>query len=82
MENLMHNLPESRRLFRSSDDIGVRSGPIVIPCTRKKSHVTRWVVAIALIVGLWGVGMASQLASETLLHQGTAKLERSTVAGP
>ncbi len=36
---------------------------------------------IAVIVGLWGFGMAGQLASETLLHQGTAKLERPTVAG-
>lgn len=82
MENLMHNLPERRRLFRTPDDFGVRSGPIVIPCTRKKSHAVRWVIAIAVIVGLWGVGMAGQLASESLLHQGTAKLERSSVAGP
>jgi hypothetical protein len=82
MENLMHSLPERRRLFRTSDDFGVRNGPIFIPCNRKKSHAARWVIAIAVIVGLWGVGMAGQLANESLLHQGTAKLERPTVAGP
>ena len=82
MENLMHNLPERRRLFRTADDIGPRGGVIVIPCTPKKSHAVRWFIAIAVIVGLWGVGMAGQLANESLLHQGTAKLERPTVAGP
>ena len=82
MDHILHSMPERRRLFRSADDIGACGGIIVIPCTRKKRHAFRWVIAIALIVGLWGVGMAGQLASETLLHQGTAKLERSSVAGP
>lgn len=81
MENLMHNLPERRRLFRAVDDVGPQGASIVIPCKPRKRHAMRWVIAIAVIVGLWGVGMASQLASETLLHQGTAKLELSSAAG-
>ncbi|MEE4174417.1 MAG: hypothetical protein V2I57_09230 [Xanthomonadales bacterium] len=82
MENLAHNLPARRRLFRALEDVGPQGASIVIPCQPKKRHGLRWVIAIAVIVGLWGVGMASQLASESLLHQGTAKLERSSVAGP
>ena len=82
MDTILHNLPERRRLFRTADQIGTYGGTIVIPCTRKKNHAFRWVIAVALIVSLWGVGMAGQLASETLQHQSTATLERSSVAGP
>jgi hypothetical protein len=82
MDHLLYNLPERRRLFRTADDIGACGGTIVIPCTPKKNHAFRWLIAVALIVSLWGVGMAGQLATETLQHQSTAKLERPSVAGP
>jgi hypothetical protein len=69
MERLIKDVPGSRRLFRSVDDFTVHDYPIVIPCSRRRRRM-RWVIAIALIAGLWGFAMTSQLASQGLLHQG------------
>ncbi len=68
MENLIHDVPGHRRLFRSVDEFSSHGSPI-IPCNPRKRGL-RWLVVTAVIVSLWGIGMAGQLATESLLHQG------------
>lgn len=73
MESLVNHAPDRRRLFRSASDMTRGSGTIIIP-TQTRKRGLRWVIALAFVAGLWGLGMASQLASETLLHQGAPVL--------
>lgn len=70
METLMKSAPRERRLFRTVGGFESHGSPIVIPCQRPRKSRLRWLIAVAVLVGLWGIGMAGQLASQTLLHQG------------
>ena len=68
MENLIHDVPERRRLFHSVDEFSYNGSPI-LSCNPRKRGL-RWLVVAAVVVSLWGIGMAGQLATESLLHQG------------
>lgn len=80
MDTLMKSAPKERPLFRSAAGFEGHGSPIVIACQQPRKSRLRWLIPVAVIVGLWGVGMAGQLASQTFLHQGApvvGSLERS-----
>ncbi len=66
MEHLERTGPIRRRLFRTGDDYSARPGTVVIPCSQRRRRV-RWVLLLALLAGLWGFGMAGQLADDPQL---------------
>jgi hypothetical protein len=68
MENLIQDVPGHRRLFSSVDEFSTHGSPI-IPCNPRKRGL-RWLIVTAVLVSLWGIAMAGQLATESLLHQG------------
>ena len=70
METLMKSAPKERRIFRTVGGFESHGSPIVIPCQQPRKSRLRWIVVVAVLVGLWGMAMAGQLASQTLLHQG------------
>jgi hypothetical protein len=84
MDTLLNDVPGRRRLFRSGQQLAQGGSSIIIP-TQTRKRGLRWVIVFALVAGLWGLGMAGQLASETLLHQGApvlGTLETSGRVGP
>lgn len=66
----MKTMTKERPLFRSLADVEGHGTSILIPCQPRNGRRFRWLVVAALLMGLWGVGMAGQLASQNILHQG------------
>lgn len=71
METLERPVPIRRRLFQSRDEFSALAGSVVIPCSQRRRRV-RWVLLVMLLAGLWGIGMAGQLAEEA--RHATAQL--------
>jgi len=63
MERLFKSVPDSRRLFRTDDVFTSCDNPLVIACQRRRRRA-RWVLVAVVLAGLWGFGMAGQMAAE------------------